>query len=157
MKKTIALLMLTIPLSLSAAELITFTRYVEERPNWFKDGTEVAYAENRCGGLYSAIGVYFDANGTSQEDKDTSQRMKKQGLMLMTRGGVLATKYGMTAENSSKRTEALFKAYVDKLMDNKRLNNSIFNDDINADIKFCEDLKKVTNVIDKATSAKNNE
>jgi hypothetical protein len=30
----------------------------------------------------------------------------------------------------------------------------IFNDDINADLKFCEELTKVTNVIDKATSAK---
>ena len=137
------------------AELIPFTKYVDDRPNWFKDGTEIAYAENRCGGLYSAIGVYFDANGTSAEDKDTGQRMKKQGLTLMTRGGILATKYGMTAENSSKRTEALFKSYVDKLMENKRLNNSIFNDDINADLKFCEQLIKVTNVIDKATSGKN--
>lgn len=147
--------MLAISLSSSAAELITFSKYVDERPNWFKDGSEVAYAENRCGGLYSAIAVYFDANGTTQEDKNTSQQMKKQGLALMTRGGVLATKYGMTAENSSKRTEALFKAYVDKLMESKKLNNSIFNDEVNADLKFCKELIKVTNVIDKATSGKN--
>ena len=154
MNKVILILTLILSTSLNAAEMIPFSKYVDERPSWFKEGSEVAYAENRCGGLYSAIGLYFEANGTTQEDKDTSQRMKKQGLKLMTRGGVLATKYGMTAENSSKRTEALLKSYVDKLIENKRLNNSIFNDDINADLKFCEELTKVTNVIDKATSAK---
>lgn len=141
--------------NIQAADLIPFSKYVDERPRWFEEGPEVAYAENRCGGLYSAIGVYFEANGTTQEDKDTSQQMKKQGLTLMTRGGVLATKYGMTAEKSTKRTELLFESYIDKLVENKRLNNSIFNDDINADLKFCEELTKVTNVIDKVTSGKN--
>lgn len=150
----LAVFAMLISSNIQAADLMPFSKYVDERPNWFNDGTEVAYAENRCGALYSAIGVYFEANGTTQEDKDTSQRMKERGLALMTRGGVLATKYGMTAKNSSKRTEAVFKAYVDKLIENKRLNNSIFNDDINADLGFCEDLVKVTNVIEKATTGK---
>jgi hypothetical protein len=61
----------------------------------------------------------------------------------------------MTAKNSSKRTEALFKANVAKLSENKRLNNNIFSDEITADLNFCEELLKVTNVIDKAMSGKN--
>ena len=153
-KNCFAVALVLISLSAQAADLMPFSKYIEERPNWFNDGTEVAYAENRCGALYSAIGIYFEANGTTQEDMDTSQRMKKQGLDLMTRGGVLATKYGMSAKNSTKRTEAVFKAYVDKLIENKRLNNSIFNDDINADTAFCGELAKVTNIIDRATAGK---
>jgi hypothetical protein len=127
----------------NATTLDPFDKWVQTRPNWHNDETEVAYALTRCGALMGVIGGVFAVNPSSEKDVKTGEDMTKRGTALALFGSMVAQKKGMTQENSVKRFGMLSEAYGKIVRDNRALHNNMFQGFVENDFKFCIGLENI--------------
>lgn len=110
---------------------------------WEKDDSELAYVSMRCGVIYSTLAAYFLANGTKKEDKDNSIKLNKMSEVFMEKSIYISiSMLKMSEESITKRMELLFKIYVEKVKENKSVNNNVFEGLILNDFEYCNKNRK---------------
>lgn len=138
MKKILLFLSVAlISLNVNSAELIPFSEYKINNPNWASDISEVAYIGTRCACLYGVLGEYLIENNAKGETLLRGKAWKEKSVRLGLFGYELSKTTGMSNSANNSRQKDLIESYAEKIKQNKRLNNNAFSDEILYDTKFC--------------------
>lgn len=141
------LVMASISTAIFASELTPFSDWVQNRPNWDMDPTEISYAATRCGVLLAVIGKTFETNPSKAEDVTQGRQLVERGHSLAIFGGVIANNTGMTRANQNNRYKLLLEAYAETTKRNRAMHNNMFHGHIEDDLNFCIDLERKINAI----------
>jgi hypothetical protein len=118
------------------SELQPFSSYIKDRPEWYKDDSEVAYVSTRCGVLLTAIGGIFQNDINSETSKKTGLEIVSRGTYLLELGRVMSEKIG-GIKNFEYRGQLLFKTYGEAIRANRALHNNMLHGFIHSDFEFC--------------------
>ena len=131
------LVLLILSLPAESATLIALENYVQERPKWNEDISELAYIGTRCDCLYTVIGSWAVENGRAQT--------KLYGKELLATSEIfrnVSTRLSMAANMNQtfiqKRFKEITNIYANTVVENKSVNNFLFEGYVGNDIMFCK-------------------
>ncbi len=153
--RVIALFLLSIyGSSVIAQQLVPFDTWKTTRGNWFEDPTEISYVGARCNALMAMVGGYFLMNPGKQEDVKTGQGVVDRGKAFLFVSLFLGTgaRGGMSSEAFTSRQLLLTQTYSNKIIENKRLHNNIFESPILEDFNFCVSVESFFGEMNKRIS-----
>lgn len=130
------------------SELQPFSSYIKDRPEWYKDDSEVAYVSTRCGVLFTAIGGIFQNDLNSEAAKKRGLEITNRGTYLLELGHVMSEKIG-GIKNFEYSGKLLFKAYGEAIRANRALHNNMLHGLIRSDFEFCLSFHNVVSEIAK--------
>ena len=137
MKNLMYLVLLILSLPAESATLIPLENYVLERPRWQEDISELAYIGTRCDCLYTVIGNWAVENGRAKT-KSYGKELLSTSEIFRNVSTSLSVATNMNQTSIEKRFEEIINIYVNTVVDNKRLNNNVFEGYVGKDIEFCK-------------------
>lgn len=137
MKNLTYLVLLIWSLTAEAATLIPLDSYIQERPKWHEDISELVYVGTRCDCLYTTIGNWAVGNGREQA-KSYGRKLLESAEIFRSVYTALSFEVNMNQSSIEKRFQEVVSVYTDKVVENKRLNNNVFDGYVGKDIEVCK-------------------
>lgn len=129
-----------------------FEDWLQSRPRWSQDKTEVAYVAVRCGALYGVIGSRFASNDQKPELRQSGNDTIARGAILTMFGNELGKDSGMSNAVAKRRLNLIMDAYQQAVVLNRSLHNNMFHGYIQQDFSFCNEFEQIVKQVAKETS-----
>lgn len=137
MKNLMYLVLLILSLPAESATLIPLENYIQERSKWHEDISELAYIGTRCDCLYTAIGIWAVENGREQT-KSYGKKLLESADIFRGVSTALSFEVNMNQSSIEKRFEEIMTIYSKAVVENKKLNNNVFDGFVGKDMEVCK-------------------
>lgn len=122
--------------SAKSQSLIPLDKWMDERPSWLNDTSEMAYFTVRCNSLLSLVSQFFISRARHQEDMIGGQKVKQDSEAYILPVIVFGRASGYEYTDVMARSSTLIKIYSEQMGSSKEITNSIFSGYLGDDFKI---------------------
>ena len=130
---------LAIPFTLNAAELEPLKQFINRKPQFISDKSDVQFIATRCSALYLVLSSRTDEASKAKDMQGMTKEFVDRAATYEQVREVLSRATGLRGEPSRNQQKDFAKSYADITLSNWKQSNDLFRGIVGEDLGVCRD------------------